>query len=283
VSDCAFSSPRACVGDLVMEAVEFAGSKSRSWGLSPTPRRVRLVGAKDDLPQILRASWTNSDTGPDLWLVDRNSSFAFLQACASKACAEGDRKNQAVVVSADTFSGLSFSEAVSGGGDTPPTAPAKTIVELDPGKAAEVLGVAFEKAEHLLGTANVGTKDLVAAFSSLEKAVKSIPRTIEAKETVTVPQSVPVELRFDRDSLAAAHDHLADIAYYSLRSRQTLDVDIRTAEDCLEKRKLARNLLQNAAGREVSDVASCFKTTPLEKPEQKLTEQNPLSASNVNK
>lgn len=260
---CVFApSLRECVVNDIDAALHFLGTKSRDWMLSPTPRPVRLVGVDDNLPPSLRVSWkrgASDKCAVDLQLIDRNVSYLFLRARQDHGCSQADEQNDAVVVAAESVRGVSFADAV----DDP-----ATEKSTEDENKVQFEAAALKLAASLKETAGEFAKAVVAetelgestgeAIVALHKAISSMPRTLKAEGSLSLSPG-PIDLKLEPSSVHEIVDFFAAAQRAERQLRSEIEQDSRKFQDCLEQRRLGRNMLQRVRGSVPAALLDCSK------------------------
>jgi hypothetical protein len=257
-SPCRITAPLRCVADMGASALHGLGVASRTLGLSPTPARVRLIGTKQDLPQVLRAGWQGTADAPaiDIWLVDRSASYLFLEACPDEACA-----GEGVVLSAtESATGLSFSTRVGTVEAVPaPPKPVNASVEFKASLPAEALAPLVDAASKGLAKADTKLESATAALKSLAAAIPHIPKHLDTSGQLTLAPGSSVDLAIDDRSMQQLGASLVSMQRIGTNSQRQLEQSARRFQDCLDKRHMQRNLMQAAFGSSASDLSDCYK------------------------
>jgi len=267
---CAVSVAHGCASRSTLErsvasVVYNLGSVSQNWLLSPTPRLVRFIGANDQLPASLRGRTDKPESEHKplyLYLVDRNTSFLFLRACTDELCSDGKDQGNGIVLAADAAKGISFAESV-GDSDTPKP-PDDHIVHaaIDiPGIADAAKQVAAEFAK-LLSVSATSLATLNGTMGDMRQALKTIPHTITTTGNLNLTPKGSVDLKLSADSIQELSNSLIAVETAELRSRYRTDRNERWFQDCVERRRLTRNLLQRAKGSVPADASDCLKGPP---------------------
>ena len=222
--------------------VHALGEESRDWSLSPEPRSVRFVGGNARLPQPLRVGWSPSEKVSDIELVGKNATYLFLRACRKSPCAGGRDGDDAFVMAANAAQGLSFTKSLADESNAEPPADSRLQVSI----GAE-----------LIAAATTVAGKLVEAAVEVRHAAENLPRSIKTSGELHLAPKSTVDLALDTKSLESVAQALSSAQREKLQANYRMDYVAREFEDCLDRRRLMRNVWQRVKGQFRKDAVDC--------------------------